>query len=95
MGVLDGRVAIVTAGGGPGMGRAISTLLAKEGGDYRQDIALEWRPNPSKGNEKGGVVAPMKHYERIPPNDSLFEKAENSINEKEYPRAITLLRKHS
>src|SRR6266550_3539356 len=52
------------------------------GGDYRQDIALEWRPNPSTKNEKGTVVAPMKHYERTPPNDSLFEKAENSINEK-------------
>ena len=62
------------------------------GGDYRQDIALEWRPNPSAGNEKGGVVAPMKHYERIPPNDSLFDKAEKSISEKEYSRAITLLR---
>jgi 3-oxoacyl-[acyl-carrier protein] reductase len=31
MGVLSGKVAIVTAGGGPGMGRAISKLLAKEG----------------------------------------------------------------
>jgi 3-oxoacyl-[acyl-carrier protein] reductase len=31
MGVLDGRVAIVTAGGGPGMGQAISKILASEG----------------------------------------------------------------
>jgi 3-oxoacyl-[acyl-carrier protein] reductase len=31
MGVLDGKVAIVTAGGGPGMGAAISGALAKEG----------------------------------------------------------------
>ncbi len=31
MGVLDGRVAIVTAGAGAGMGHAISSLLAREG----------------------------------------------------------------
>jgi 3-oxoacyl-[acyl-carrier protein] reductase len=31
MGVLDGRVAIVTAGGGMGMGSTISKLFAKEG----------------------------------------------------------------
>jgi 3-oxoacyl-[acyl-carrier protein] reductase len=46
MGVLDGKVAIVTAGGGPGMGRAICTLLAKEGAsivvaDLRRDYASQ------------------------------------------------------
>jgi tetratricopeptide (TPR) repeat protein len=62
------------------------------GGDYRQDIALEWRPNPATKGEKGSVVSATKHYERSSPNDSLFEKAEKSIKEKEYSRAITLLR---
>ena len=62
------------------------------GGDYRQDIALEWLPNPSTRDEKGGVIAPMKHYDRTPPNDSLFDKGEKAIKEKEYSRAITLLR---
>jgi Flp pilus assembly protein TadD len=62
------------------------------GNDYRQDIALEWRPNPSGRDEKGNVVTAMKHYERTPPNDSLFGKAEEELREKEYSRAITLLR---
>ncbi len=31
MPTLDGKIAIVTAGGGPGMGRALSMALAKEG----------------------------------------------------------------
>ena len=62
------------------------------GSDTRQDIALEWRPNPSTRAEKASVVSALKHYERVPPNDSLFEKAEKSIRDKEYSRAINLLR---
>jgi 3-oxoacyl-[acyl-carrier protein] reductase len=43
MGVLDGKVAIVTAGGGPGMGRAICRLLAKEGASVVvADFNREW-----------------------------------------------------
>jgi 3-oxoacyl-[acyl-carrier protein] reductase len=46
MGLLEGKVAIVTAGGGPGMGRAVSTLLAGEGAavvvaDINPDYAAE------------------------------------------------------
>jgi len=52
MGVLSGRVAIVTAGAGPGMGSAFSKALAKEGaavcvadikGDLAEKIAAEIR----------------------------------------------------
>ena len=62
------------------------------GGDYRQDIALEWRPNPSTREEKSSVVSATKHYERTSPNNSRFDKAEKSIKDKEYSRAISLLR---
>jgi 3-oxoacyl-[acyl-carrier protein] reductase len=46
MGILDGKVAIVTAGGGPGMGRAISTLFAREGAavvvaDFNREYASQ------------------------------------------------------
>lgn len=65
----------------------------RAGGDYRQDIALEWRPNPGKKDERAGVVSALMHYERKPPNDSLFEKAEKSIRAREYSGAIGLLRR--
>lgn len=76
----------VTLLGGAGTDSRISN-------DYRQDITLEWRPNSTKRDEKGGVVSAMKHYERTPPNDTRFERAEKLLKDKEYSEAITLLRK--
>src|ERR1043166_6830989 len=58
MGVLDGRVAIVTAGGGPGMGRAISTLLAREGAAIVvADINSEWSQETVAEIERAGGSA--------------------------------------
>ena len=65
---------------------------SRVGGDYRQDIALEWRPNPANREARAGVVSAMKHYERSAEHASLFEKAESSLKEKDYLRATTLLR---
>jgi Tfp pilus assembly protein PilF len=62
------------------------------GGDYRQDIALEWRPADSGRDSKVGVVAAVKHYDRPSENAGLFERAEKSLQEKDYPRAISQLR---
>lgn len=72
------------------------TLLASAGdsrigGDYRQDIALEWRPAPTGREEKGRVISAAKVYDRTTANGSLFDKAEKSMGEKDYARAITLL----
>jgi len=64
----------------------------RTGGDYRQDIALEWQPTESGRDSKGGVLAPVKHYDRSPDNQRLFERAEKSIHEKDYPGAISQLR---
>ncbi len=64
----------------------------RTGGDYRQDIALEWQPNDSGRESKVGVVAAVKHYDRSSDNQSLFERAEKSLEEKDYSRAISQLR---
>lgn len=58
MSVLDGRVAIVTAGGGPGMGRSVSTLLAKEGAAIVvADINPEWSRETVAEIERSGGTA--------------------------------------
>jgi tetratricopeptide (TPR) repeat protein len=63
------------------------------GGDYRQDIALEWRPeNSSARNPKASVVTAMKHYERTDAAAASFDEAEKSIKEKEFSRAISQFR---
>ena len=62
------------------------------GGDYRQDIALEWRPADSGHDAKPGVVAAVKHYDRPPENEALFERAEKSLQEHDYDRASSQLR---
>ena len=64
------------------------------GTDYRQDIALEWRPDVRAGKEeKGGVISAALHYPRSESNQSLFEKAEDAINRKNYESAASLLQR--
>jgi tetratricopeptide (TPR) repeat protein len=61
--------------------------------DFRQDIALEWRPNPSA--EKPGkpiAISAEDVYDRRPLNKNRFEKAQDAFDKKEYDKAINLLR---
>ena len=60
--LLEDRVAIVTAGGGPGMGRAISLALAKEGASV---VVAEIDPGRARETAKavageGQVVEPFR-----------------------------------
>lgn len=96
--LANGTYYISVLMGGAEVANVRVTLLSgtgtdsRVGGDYRQDIALEWRPNPANRETKAGVVSAWKHYERSSEHASLFEKAESSIKEKDYSRAIALLR---
>lgn len=60
--------------------------------DFRQDISLEWRANPSTKKEDAGVVSAVNHYARAEPNNSLFKKAEKAIKKGSHSQAISLLR---
>jgi Tfp pilus assembly protein PilF len=70
----------------------LSGSTGRVGGDYRQDIALEWRPTDTGRDTKVGVVAAVKHYDRPLENAGLFERAEKSLQEKDYSRAISQLK---
>jgi tetratricopeptide (TPR) repeat protein len=59
----------------------------------RQDILLEWKPTMgSKQPDKAGVVAVAEHYERSPAQQKVFQHAQEEVNNKNYERAIALLR---
>jgi Tfp pilus assembly protein PilF len=61
--------------------------------DFRQDIALEWRPGPSAGKPGKPVAISVEDvYDRRPPNKNRFEKAQEAFDKKEYDKAINLFR---
>jgi Tfp pilus assembly protein PilF len=67
-------------------------LAGNIGTDYRKDVFLEWRANPSGKSEKGGVISALAHYSRSKSNQSLFENAEEAIRNKDFDAAVSSLR---
>jgi Flp pilus assembly protein TadD len=61
--------------------------------DFHRDIELEWRPGPAQEKRGGaGLVSTAEVYKRTPPNQSLFEKAQEAMDKKKYSDAAALLR---
>src|SRR5882672_2942316 len=61
--------------------------------DFRQDLALEWRPGPFSGKpHKPEVLSAEDVYNRKAPNQDRFEKARAAFDKKDYDLAIALLR---
>lgn len=69
------------------------TLASPMRSDFRQDILMEWRPNSAgaKRNEPG-VVSVADGYERKPANRTLFNRAAEAAQKKDYEEAVSLLR---
>ena len=59
--------------------------------DFRQDVALEWRPGPPKAN-KPEVLSAEDIYNRKAINQDRFEKARAAFDKKDYDLAIAFLR---
>ena len=61
--------------------------------DFRQDIALEWRPNQDNTKrQKVNVVSAADAYIRPAANANLFEKAAVAMEKRRYGQATDLLR---
>ncbi len=61
--------------------------------DFRQDLALEWRPGPFAGKaNKPEVLSAEDVYNRNAPNQDRFEKARAAFDKKDYELAVGLLR---
>jgi len=66
-------------------------LSGAVGTDMRQDINLEWKPNPASArSEKAGVIS-AHHYARSAGNQKVFEMAEEATKKKDYENAKSLL----
>src|SRR5258706_13056080 len=61
--------------------------------DFRQDLALEWRPGPLTGKaNKTEVLSAEDVYDRKAHNQDRLEKARAAFDKKDYDLAIALLR---
>ncbi|MEW6130906.1 MAG: tetratricopeptide repeat protein [Acidobacteriota bacterium] len=60
--------------------------------DVRQDIALEWRPNVGRKNPSASGTVAAVSYNRLPANQSKFDKAMEAIDKKRNDEAMTLLK---
>lgn len=58
--------------------------------DFRQDIELQWK-SLAKTN-KTSVISAAEFYDRSPANTSLFREAMKATEQKQYERAISLMR---
>ena len=60
--------------------------------DFRQDIFMEWQPNfAGKKRDKAGTVSAANFYKRTSANKTLFDKAGEAIDKRNYDQAISLL----
>jgi tetratricopeptide (TPR) repeat protein len=63
------------------------------GSDMRQDIELAWKSNlTGKESSRKQTVSTADFYQRNSGNQSLFVKAQEAVDHKQYPQAVTLLR---
>ncbi len=63
-------------------------IMAPFKNDFRQDLALEWRPSRPP---KPGSISAADYYQRPSNNEKLFNKAKRAADEKRYDDSIAAL----
>jgi tetratricopeptide (TPR) repeat protein len=72
------------------IGRTRVEIMAPVKNDFRQDLSLEWRPDP-RSSLKPAAISAADLYERTTSNQKLFTKAKQATDQKHYDEAITTL----
>jgi Tfp pilus assembly protein PilF len=93
MDVPDGEYDIVVELENSEVARIRVTVASPVRSDFRQDILMEWRPNSTGARHKDkGVVSVAEGYKRTAANKTLFNRAGEATQKKDYEQAVSLLR---
>jgi tetratricopeptide (TPR) repeat protein len=67
------------------------SVAGRPGSDFQQDLEFEWKGNAPVPN-KPGTISAADVYKRSSSNQSLFEKAQQAIDKKNYEEGVTLFK---
>ena len=67
------------------------SVAGRPGSDFQQDLEFEWKGNARLPN-KPGTISAADVYKRSSSNQSLFEKAQQAIDKKNYEEGVTLFK---
>lgn len=88
MGIENGQYELVVLVDNEEIGRTRVEIMSNFKNDFRQDIALEWRPG-ARTPAKAGTISALDSYERSASNEKLFAKAKDATDQKHYDVAIS------
>src|SRR5688500_376424 len=81
MGLENGQYELVVFVDNEEIGRTRVEIMSLFKQDFRQDIALEWRPG-ARTPVKSGTVSAADFYKRSASNEKLFTKAKDATDQK-------------
>jgi Flp pilus assembly protein TadD len=68
----------------------ISIPGGSAGSDVRQDLEFEWKPTSPVVKPKAGTVLAVDEYHRTSSHKAIFEKAQQSVDKKNFEEAVVL-----
>jgi Flp pilus assembly protein TadD len=91
--VPDGEYNLVVELENSEVARIRVTLASPTRSDFRQDIIMEWRSSSAGAKRKEEkAISVAEGYERAPAHKTLFKRAGEAAQKKDYEQAVALLR---